>query len=112
MGIDFKVFSDKKQNSEIKGRIDDIKPYVIQNKVDEIYCSLNEISNEKLKELVEFADDNKKTIKFIPEKDIFQRTLRLIIMSFFLFCLCKKQLHNPAIIGLKRFFDILFLYSL
>jgi putative colanic acid biosynthesis UDP-glucose lipid carrier transferase len=33
--------------------------------VDEIYCSLNEISNEKLKELVEFADDNKKTIKFI-----------------------------------------------
>jgi putative colanic acid biosynthesis UDP-glucose lipid carrier transferase len=97
MGIDFKVFSDKKQNSEIKGRIDDIKPYVIQNKVDEIYCSLNEISNEKLKELVEFADDNKKTIKFIPDtKDIFQRTLRLIIMSFFLFCLCKK--HNFIIL--------------
>lgn len=103
-------FSDKKQNSEIKGRIDDIKPYVIQNKVDEIYCSLNEISNEKLKELVEFADDNKKTIKFIPDtKDIFSKNLKIDYYELFpVLSLQKTQLHNPAIIGLKRFFDILF----
>ena len=56
----FGFFSDKKQNSEIKGRIEDLKHFVIENKIDEIFCSLNEISNEKLKDLVEFADDNKK----------------------------------------------------
>lgn len=103
-------FSDKKQNSEVKGRIDDLKPFIIENKIDEIYCSLNEISNEKLKELVEFADDNKKTIKFIPDtKDIFSKNLKIDYYELFpVLSLQKTQLHNPAIKGLKRFFDILF----
>lgn len=103
-------FSDKKQNPEVKGRIDDIKPFIIDNKIDEIYCSLNEISNEKLKELVEFADDNKKTIKFIPDtKDIFSKNLKIDYYELFpVLSLQKTQLHNPAIKGLKRFFDILF----
>ena len=59
-------FSDKKQNPEILGKIEELKKFTIDNKIDEIYCSLNEISNEKLKELVEFADENRKVIKFIP----------------------------------------------
>ncbi len=103
-------FSDKKQNSEVKGKIDDLKPFIIENKIDEIYCSLNEISNEKLKELVEFADDNKKTIKFIPDtKDIFSKNLKIDYYELFpVLSLQKTQLHNPAIKGLKRFFDILF----
>ena len=106
-------FSDKKQNSEVKGRIDDLKPFIIENKIDEIYCSLNEISNEKLKELVEFADDNKKTIKFIPDtKDIFSKNLKIDYYELFpVLSLQKTQLHNPAIKGLKRFFDILFSIS-
>jgi putative colanic acid biosynthesis UDP-glucose lipid carrier transferase len=53
-------FSDKKTNEEVKGKIADIKNYVIENKIDEIYCSLNEITNEQLKDLVEFADENNK----------------------------------------------------
>jgi putative colanic acid biosynthesis UDP-glucose lipid carrier transferase len=32
-----------------------------------VYCSLDEVSNEQLKELIEFADENNKTIKFIPD---------------------------------------------
>ena len=48
--------------------IPEVKSVIISkerdNKIDEIECSLNEISNEKLKELVEFADDNNKTINF------------------------------------------------
>ena len=61
----FGYFSDKKQNQEVLGKVDELKSYTLENNIDEIYCSLNEISNEKLKELVEFADENKKTIKFI-----------------------------------------------
>lgn len=103
-------FSDKKQNPEVKGKIEDLKEFVLVNKVDEIYCSLNEISNEKLKELVEFADDNKKAIKFIPDtKEIFSKNLKIDYYELFpVLSLQKTQLHNPFIKGIKRVFDICF----
>ena len=103
-------FSDKKQSSEVKGKIDDLNEFVIENNVDEIYCSLNEISNEKLKEILEFADDNNKTIKFIPDtKEIYSKNLRIDYYELFpVLSLQKTQLHNPFIKGLKRGFDILF----
>jgi putative colanic acid biosynthesis UDP-glucose lipid carrier transferase len=47
---------------------------VIENQVDEIYCSLNEMPNKILEDLIDFADENNKTIKFIPDtKEIFQK---------------------------------------
>jgi putative colanic acid biosysnthesis UDP-glucose lipid carrier transferase len=103
-------FSDKKQHPEVKGKIDALKEFVIDNKVDEIYCSLNEISNEKLKELVEFADDNKKAIKFIPDtKEIYSKNLKIDYYELFpVLSLQKTQLHNPIIKGIKRVFDIFF----
>lgn len=103
-------FSDKKQNPEIKGKVEDLKRFVIEHKVDEIYCSLNEISNEKLKELVEFADDNAKSIKFIPDtKEIYSKNLKIDYYELFpVLSLQKTQLHNPYIKGVKRVFDICF----
>jgi putative colanic acid biosysnthesis UDP-glucose lipid carrier transferase len=103
-------FSDKKQNAEVKGKIEDLKAFVLANKTDEIYCSLNEISNEKLKELVEFADENKKTIKFIPDtKEIFSKNLKIDYYELFpVLSLQKTQLHDPLIKGVKRGFDIVF----
>lgn len=103
-------FSDKKQNLEVKGKVEDIKEFVLDKNIDEIYCSLNEISNEKLKELVEFADDNKKQIKFIPDsKEIFSKNLKIDYYELFpVLSLQKTQLHNPTIKGVKRGFDILF----
>lgn len=106
----FGYFSDKKQNSEILGKINDIKKFTLENNIDEIYCSLNEISNEKLKELVEFADDNNKAIKFIPDsKEIFSKNLKVDYYELFpVLSLQKTQLHNPVIKGIKRAFDIVF----
>lgn len=103
-------FSDKKQNAEVKGKIEDLKSFVLANKTDEIYCSLNEISNEKLKELVEFADENKKTIKFIPDtKEIFSKNLKIDYYELFpVLSLQKTQLHDPLIKGIKRGFDVVF----
>ncbi|WP_395044449.1 undecaprenyl-phosphate glucose phosphotransferase [Flavobacterium sp.] len=103
-------FSDKKQNPEIKGKIDDLKEFVIQNNIDEIYCSLNEISNDRLKDLVEFADENNKSIKFIPDsKEIFSKNLKVDYYELFpVLSLQKTQLHNPTIKGIKRAFDIFF----
>ncbi len=106
----FGFFSDKKQNAEIKGKIEDLKKFVIDNKIDEIFCSLNEISNEKLKDLVEFADDNKKAIKFIPDtKQIFSKNLKINYYELFpVLTLQKTELHNPFVKGIKRAFDIIF----
>ena len=103
-------FSDKKTNENIKGRVAEIKSYVMENKVDEIYCSLNEISNEQLKDLVDFADENNKTIKFIPDsKEIFSKNLKIDYYEFFpVLSLQKTMLHEPITKTFKRTFDILF----
>ncbi|WP_276976460.1 undecaprenyl-phosphate glucose phosphotransferase [Flavobacterium filum] len=103
-------FSDKKTNENIKGKVSDVKTFVVENKIDEIYCSLNEITNEQLKELVEFADENNKTIKFIPDtKQIFSKNLKIDYYEMFpVLSLQKTLLHVPMFKGFKRFFDILF----
>jgi putative colanic acid biosynthesis UDP-glucose lipid carrier transferase len=103
-------FSDKKANPNIYGRIEELKPFAIENKVDEIYCSLNEISNEQLKDLVEFADQHNKAIKFIPDtKEIFSKNLKVDYYELFpVLSLQKTMLHDPVAKAFKRAFDIFF----
>jgi putative colanic acid biosynthesis UDP-glucose lipid carrier transferase len=103
-------FSDKFSSQDIIGKLKDLKPYVIENKIDEIYCSLNEIGNEQLKDLIEFAEENNKTIKFIPDsKDIFSKNLKIDYYDFFpVLSLKKTTLNDPLIKLYKRFFDIIF----
>jgi putative colanic acid biosynthesis UDP-glucose lipid carrier transferase len=103
-------FSDKKNNAAITGKLDQLKDFVLTNKVDEIYCSLNEITNDQLKDLVEFADDYRKTIKFIPDsKEIYSKNLKIDYYEFFpVLSLQKTLLHDPITKLFKRFFDIIF----
>lgn len=103
-------FSDKKANQDITGKLAALKPYVLDNFVDEIYCSLNEVSNNFLKDLVDFADENNKTIKFIPDtKEIFSKNLKIDYYEFFpVLSLKKTMLNEPAVKFLKRAFDICF----
>ncbi len=103
-------FSDKKTNASITGKLAQLKEFVLVNKVDEIYCSLNEITNDQLKDLVEFADDYRKTIKFIPDsKEIFSKNLKIDYYEFFpILSLQKTLLHDPITKIFKRFFDIVF----
>ncbi|OYU85531.1 MAG: undecaprenyl-phosphate glucose phosphotransferase [Flavobacterium sp. BFFFF2] len=103
-------FSDKFKNEEIKGTLKDLPQFVLDKKVDDIYCSLNEINNDQLKELVEFADEHRKTIKFIPDaKEIFSKNLKIDYYELFpVLSLQKTQLHDPFIIAIKRSFDLFF----
>ena len=43
--------------------------YIKAHEVDEIYCSLSEISKADLKASTKFADNNLKVLKFIPEQN-------------------------------------------
>ncbi|WP_029271372.1 undecaprenyl-phosphate glucose phosphotransferase [Flavobacterium sp. KJJ] len=106
-------FSDKKANQNIAGKLADLKPFVIDNLVDEIYCSLNEVSNNYLKDLIDFADENNKTIKFIPDtKEIFSKNLKIDYYDFFpVLSLKQTMLNEPAIKFFKRTFDVVFSIS-
>ncbi len=103
-------FSDKAKNPDIKGRMADLEAFVIENNVDEIYCSLDETSNDSLKALIEFADENNKTIKFIPDtEDIFSKNLKIDYYEIFpVLSLQKTVLHEPVVKAFKRTFDIVF----
>ena len=103
-------FSDKKNNSNIKGKLADLKNFVIENMVNEIYCSLNEVSDTFSKDIVDFAEEYNITIKFIPDtKEIFSKNLKIDYYDIFpVLSIQKSVLDNPTIKVFKRIFDIIF----
>jgi putative colanic acid biosysnthesis UDP-glucose lipid carrier transferase len=110
-GYQFKgYFSDKKSNENITGKVDAINVFSLENQIDEIYCSLNELSNEKLKRLVEFGDENNIMVKFIPDsKTIFSKNLKIDYYELFpVLSLQKTPLHDPLVKNFKRVFDFIF----
>jgi putative colanic acid biosynthesis UDP-glucose lipid carrier transferase len=106
----FGFFSDKQENIEIKGRLEKLKSFVLENEIDEIYCSMKEVSNEQLNKIIAFSDEHKKTIKFIPDsKEIFSKNLQIDYYdSFPVLSLKKTVLNDPTIKVFKRLFDIVF----
>jgi len=106
----FGFFSDKKNHPAVLGKITDIEAFTLTKHIDDIYCSLNELSNTQLKDLVEFTNLNNKTIKFIPDsKEIFSKNLRIDYYEAFpLLSLRKTPLHEPIAVIVKRLFDIVF----
>lgn len=103
-------FSDRKTSAGVAGRLADLKDFVLENAVDEIYCSLSEVTNDQLKNLVDFADDHQKLVKFIPDtKAIFSKNLKVDYYEVFpVLSLQKTALHDPYIKIFKRAFDIFF----
>jgi putative colanic acid biosynthesis UDP-glucose lipid carrier transferase len=63
-----------------------------------------------LKNLIDFAEENNKTIKFIPDsKEIFSKNLKIDYYDFFpVLSLRKTILNDPLIKVFKRLFDIVF----
>lgn len=110
-GYKFKgFFSDKKKNEFIKGTIQEAKEVVFTESINEIYCSVGELSNDQQKDIVEFAEENKIEIKFIPDtKTIFSKNLRINHYELIpVLSLSKSPLDNYYTKIFKRFFDILF----
>lgn len=84
--------------------------YVLGNNVDEIYCSVSELKNEEIAQLITFADNNLKTLKFIPDnKNIFSKKLKFEYYDYIpVLSLRDIPLENPINAFIKRSFDILF----
>ncbi|MRX64301.1 exopolysaccharide biosynthesis polyprenyl glycosylphosphotransferase [Maribacter luteus] len=106
-GFDFKAkFSVKAQDFSIAKCLD----YVVENGIDEIYFSVAELSNEEIKQLVDFSDNNLRTLKFIPDnKDIFAKNLKYEYYDYIpILSLRNIAVHEPINAFIKRSFDIVF----
>jgi putative colanic acid biosynthesis UDP-glucose lipid carrier transferase len=103
-------FSNKKKKAEILGDIEYLKTFVIDNQVNEIYCTLDEMTNDQLADIVQFSDENKIEIKFIPgAKEIYSKKLKINYYEMFpVLSMQKTVLHDPATKLVKRIFDIIF----
>jgi putative colanic acid biosynthesis UDP-glucose lipid carrier transferase len=83
---------------------------MVENKVDEIYCSVSELRNTEIMEFINFADNNLKTLKFLPDnKNIYSKKLKFEYYDYIpILSLRDIPLHNPINAFIKRAFDIFF----
>ena len=102
-----KTFSVKEPS---KHELESIFSYILNNKIDEIYCSTSELNNRDLLSIVNFADNNLKVVKFIPEStQVLSKKLKhdfygvIPILSF-----RTIALNDPFNLFLKRAFDVVF----
>lgn len=104
-------FHNNKNNmKDYLGPINDSYEYILKNNIDEIYCLGSQVTNEELKRLISFSDNNFKKLKLIPDnKEIFTRAMQIEqFESVPVLNLRKSPLEiNYAKYG-KRAFDILF----
>ncbi|WP_320816034.1 exopolysaccharide biosynthesis polyprenyl glycosylphosphotransferase [Flavobacterium sp.] len=102
-----KIF-DLKVNKKLE--INECNKYVIDNKIDEIYASINSLTNKEIDDLIHFADNNLKTIKFLPDsKNTFLRNLAVEYYGYIpIIALRTIPLDKEINKRLKRVFDIVF----
>jgi len=84
--------------------------YIVENNIDEIYASIAELSNKQINKLIDFADNNLKELKFIPDnKDIYAKKLKYEYYDYVpIISLRDIPLKVPLNKFVKRLFDILF----
>lgn len=98
---------------DIRGRnkvsIEECFDYILNNEVDEIYSSVAELTNNELLQLIDFADNNLKILKFLPDnKEIYTKKLDFTYYGFLpILSLRKIPMEEPFNKFIKRVFDII-----
>ena len=84
--------------------------FILDNNIDEIYCSVSELSNSLTIRIINFADNNLRTVKFLPDnKNIFSKKLKFEYYDYIpVLSLRDIPLHDSINSAIKRGFDILF----
>jgi len=100
----FNVATNKKE------KIDECFNFVMENKIDEVYCSLADLANTDVNKFIDFTDNNLKILKFLPDnKEILARNLVFDYYDYIPIISLRNipldQISNKII---KRSFDIIF----
>lgn len=100
----FTLISNKKE------QVEECFNFVMENKIDEIYCSLAELSNAEVNKFIDFTDNNLKILKFLPDnKEILARNLIFDYYDYIpIISLRNIPLDEIANKIIKRAFDIVF----
>ncbi len=82
--------------------------YILKEDIDEIYCSISELTNSQIADIVDFADNNLKILKFIPDsKEIYSKKLRYEYYDYIpILTLRTISLEDSVNTIIKRGFDI------
>lgn len=83
--------------------------FIATNEVDEIYTSVSELTNKELLNIIDFADNNLKILKFLPDnKEIYTKKLDFTYYGFLpILSLRKIPMEEPFNRFIKRLFDVL-----
>ena len=104
-------FSNKNKSPEnYLGRVENCFEYSLNNDVDEIYCSVSELSKDQIKAFIDFADNNLKVLKLIPEsKNDFRNKMKVEYYDYTpILSLRTIPFHVPLNKIIKRAFDFTF----
>lgn len=98
-------FEPKASDFEINNCIN----FISENRIDEIYCSVRELNDKEISELVNYADNNLIGLKFIPDnKEIFTKQLNLEYYEYLpILSLRELPLDDPFNRFYKRLFDFI-----
>lgn len=99
-----KVFDLRNEDIDLEDCIE----YVMKNNIDEIYFSTAELNNEQIAKLIDFADNNLKVLKFLPDnKEIYSKKLEFDYYGVIpILSLRKIPIDEPFNQFVKRAFDI------
>lgn len=100
----FDLKEDKKQ------QIDSCLQYVQNHNIDEIYCSLHDLANTYVNQIIDFSDNNLKVLKFLPDNnEIFTKNLKFEYYGYIpVASLRNIPLDESLNKFVKRSFDIIF----
>ena len=84
--------------------------FIVENDINEIYFSVADLTNKQINKLIDFADNNLRELKFIPDnKDIYSKKLKYEYYEYIpILSLRTIPIQGSVNKVIKRLFDILF----
>ncbi|GAA0872773.1 undecaprenyl-phosphate glucose phosphotransferase [Gangjinia marincola] len=104
-GYKFKALFDV---SEKSNELEQHLEYIIEQEIDEIYCSIDKLSQKQLDEIIAFADNNLKVVKFLPDsREIYAKRLNYQYYGYIpILSLRSIPIDEPINQLIKRVFDL------
>lgn len=105
---DFNLNTDKKQNLDKTFHF--LKNALNKDSIDEIYCAISDLTEKQLNDFIDFADNNLKILKFIPDdKDYLVQNMKLDYYGVIpILSLREVPLDDRLNQFIKRVFDLIF----
>ena len=112
LGYRYKGYFDNNHSNSptYLGKIEESFRYILEQGVEQIYCTVSRLSQAELLNLMAFADNNMKKLKIIPDnKEIFTRAMKIeLYRSVPVLNMRGLPLETTYAKVVKRSFDIVF----